>query len=99
MEQQIDVPISLKSINLDEEEHHMGPEEIQAFHIATAQDVIAGWEKKKLTTNNWILYCWQGANDKLWEGKLIDQVGILKESLRQYGRKTGGVYVFQWLWG
>lgn len=46
MEQQIDVPISLKSINLDEEENHMGPEEIQAFHIATAQDVIAGWEKK-----------------------------------------------------
>lgn len=51
----------------------MGPEEIQAFHIATAQDVIVGWEKEKLATNNWILYCWQGANDKLWEGKLIDQ--------------------------
>lgn len=26
----------------EEEENHMGPEETQAFHIAIAQDVIAG---------------------------------------------------------
>lgn len=42
VEQQIDVPLSLKSINLDEEENHMGSKETQAVHIATAQDVIVG---------------------------------------------------------